>query len=47
MLDEELKKEIEKELPENIPHLFISSITHKGLDELKDILWATLNTSAK
>jgi GTP-binding protein len=47
MLDEELKKAIEKELPKDIPHVFISSITYKGLDELKDILWATLNTSVK
>ena len=43
MLDEELKKEIEKELPENIPHLFISSVANKGLQELKDILWKALN----
>jgi len=45
MLDEELKAAIEKELPKNIPHVFISSITREGLDELKDILWMTLNTS--
>jgi GTP-binding protein len=43
MLDEELKESIEKELPENIPHLFISSITNKGLLELKDMLWNALN----
>ncbi len=44
MLDEELKSQIEKELPENIPHIFISSITNSGLTELKDLLWITLNT---
>jgi GTPase len=43
MLDEELKKAIAKELPKNIPHLFISSLTHKGLIELKDLLWNVLN----
>ena len=43
MLDDELKNAIEKELPENIPHLFISSLTQKGLVELKDLLWKTLN----
>ncbi|HEX3024639.1 MAG TPA: GTPase, partial [Chitinophagaceae bacterium] len=43
MLDDELKEAIEKELPQNIPHLFISSITNKGLIELKDLLWQTLN----
>ena len=43
MLDDELKAAIEKELPEDIPHLFISSITNKGLIELKDQLWKVLN----
>ena len=43
MLDDELKKAIEKELPSNIPHLFISSVSNNGLQELKDLLWATLN----
>lgn len=43
MLDDELKKEISKELPQDIPHLFISSLTNKGLLELKDVLWNTLN----
>ena len=43
MLDEELKKEISIELPPNIPHLFISSITQTGLTTLKDELWKILN----
>lgn len=43
MLDDELKKEIEKNLPANIPHLFISSVAQQGLIELKDLLWKTLN----
>lgn len=43
MLDEELKTAIAKELPPSIPLVFISSITHKGLTELKDLLWNTLN----
>ena len=43
MLDDELKDAIEKELPENIPHLFISSVANKGLVELKDTLWKALN----
>ena len=43
MLDAELKEAISKELPKNIPHLFISSLTNKGLTELKDLLWETLN----
>lgn len=47
MLDDELKAAIEKELPKNIPHVFISSITGQGLQQLKDLLWNTLNTSNK
>ena len=44
MLDEELKAEIVKELPRNIPNIYISSITQQGLTELKDLLWKTLNS---
>jgi GTP-binding protein len=43
MLDDELKSEIEKELPKDISHLFISSIAQTGLIELKDALWKILN----
>jgi GTP-binding protein len=42
MLDDELKAAIKKELPTNIQHLFISSVTGQGLQELKDILWNAL-----
>jgi GTP-binding protein len=47
MLDDELKEAISKELPSNIPHVFISSVTNKGLTELKDLLWETLNKPVK
>ena len=47
MLDEELKVAIEKELPKKIPHIFISSVTRQGLQELKDLLWKTLNSFSK
>jgi GTP-binding protein len=43
MLDDELKTAITKELPANIPQVFISSVANKGLTELKDLLWQTLN----
>lgn len=42
MLDAELIGEIKKDLPK-IPYIFISSVTQKGLSELKDILWKQLN----
>ena len=45
MLDEELKEAIQKELPPNIPSVFISSVTGYNLSVLKDMLWSTLNTS--
>ncbi len=47
MLDEELKEAIAKELPPEIPHLFISAVTQKGLTELKDLLWKVLNEPMK
>ena len=47
LLDDELMQAIEKELPRNIPHIFISSVTGKGLAEMKDLLWKALNTEAK
>lgn len=43
LLDDELKEAIAKELPDTVPHVFISSATNKGLTELKDLLWKTLN----
>lgn len=46
MLDDELTAAIKKELPSEIPHVFISSLTNKGLVQLKDLLWQALNTQA-
>jgi len=43
MLDDELKAAISHEMPEHIPHQFISSVTNKGLTDLKDALWNALN----
>ncbi len=43
LLDEELKGEMSKELPENIESLFISSVTNDGINELKDMLWRAIN----
>ncbi len=47
MLDDELKEAITKELPKNIPNIFISSVTGYNLPQLKDILWNTLNAPHK
>ncbi len=43
LLDEELTEAITEELPQDIPCLFISSITGQGITELKDMLWNELN----
>jgi len=43
-LDEELKKEISREL-QDIPHEFISSVTGLGIAKLKDKIWQILNNS--
>jgi GTP-binding protein len=42
MLDTELMKEMEKDLPK-VPHIFISSVAEQGLDRLKDMIWQNLN----
>lgn len=39
LLDDELKKEMEQELPEGLPVIFISSISGTGIQELKDLIW--------
>jgi GTP-binding protein len=43
MLDDELRAEISKELPDEVQHIFFSSLAHTGLIELKDKLWEMLN----
>jgi len=42
LLDDELKAEIEKDLPK-VPYLFISSVAEQGLMELKDMIWDKIN----
>jgi GTPase len=43
MIDEELELEIRPHLPKDIPTVFISAVAQKGLMELKDLLWTTMN----
>jgi GTP-binding protein len=42
LLDDELMKEMKKELP-RVPHLFISSATGFNIQKLKDKLWEMIN----
>ena len=43
LVDEDAIKDIKKHLPKKVPHVFISSVAGKGIDELKDLIWLTLN----
>lgn len=45
MLDAELTAAIEKELPKDIPHTFISAVTGYHIMELKDQVWKLINKS--
>ncbi|MBK6265442.1 GTPase ObgE [Marivirga sp. S37H4] len=42
LLDDELMAEMKKEIPQELPSLFISSMTNYQLEELKDLIWKTL-----
>ncbi len=44
MLDDELRDELSRELPEGVPTVFISAVTGQGLTELKDLLWREINS---
>jgi GTP-binding protein len=43
MLDDELLGEMKKELPADVPSVFISSVAQKNIAELKDMLWQEIN----
>ena len=42
LLDDELRDEIAKTLPNGVPHVFISAVTGQGITELKDMLWRAI-----
>lgn len=46
LLDEELIEMLKETLPEDLPVVFISSVTGQGINELKDILWKELNSES-
>ena len=46
LLDDELIEMLSHDLPEDIPCVFISAVANRGLTELKDILWAALNSES-
>ena len=46
LLDEELIQMLSEDLPEDLPHVFISAVTNQGITELKDTLWHALNSES-
>ena len=46
LLDEELIEMLRETLPQDLPIVFISSVTGLGLSELKDVLWRELNSES-
>jgi GTP-binding protein len=44
LLDEELEAEMKELIPDDLPHIFISSYTGRNIDRLKDLLWTDLNS---
>lgn len=46
LIDDELMEMLKAELPDDLPVVYISSVTGYGLQELKDILWEKLNSES-
>lgn len=44
LIDAKQQAKIEKKLPADVPHVFISSVAQTGLNELKELLWKALST---
>jgi GTP-binding protein len=43
MLDEQLMKEMEQEIPTDLPYVFISSVSQFNLEKLKDLIWQAIH----
>ncbi len=44
LVDEKTIKKIKKKVPDDLPHVFFSSIANQGISELKDMLWESINS---
>lgn len=44
MLDADLMKEMEQEVPKDLPFVFISSVSQYNLDRLKDLIWQAIHS---
>lgn len=47
MLDDELIQEMDKLVSKDLPHVFISSLTGLGIQQLKDMIWEALQKEIK
>lgn len=45
LLDEELIEMLSDDLPDDLPHIFISAVTGFNIAQLKDLLWQQLDTA--
>lgn len=46
LLDDELVEMLSADLPDDLPHVFISAVAGKGIAQLKDLLWEALNSES-
>lgn len=44
MLDDDLIKEMERDIPKDIPYVFISSVSQYHLEKLKDLIWQAIHS---
>ncbi|MCU0399994.1 MAG: GTPase ObgE [Algoriphagus sp.] len=44
MLDEDLIREMEQDIPKYIPYVFISSVSQYNLEKLKDLIWQAIHS---
>ena len=44
LIDDDLEQMLRETLPKNVPAVFISAVTQKNIQQLKDKLWELLNT---
>lgn len=44
MLDDELMQEMERDIPKDLPYVFISSVSQFNLEKLKDLIWQAIQS---
>jgi GTP-binding protein len=44
MLDDQLMKEMERDIPNDLPFVFISSVSQFNLEKLKDLIWQAIHS---